>query len=39
VQGVLTLFRTGARLAFSLAEAKAIDMISRHVALAMRRRG
>ncbi|MBA4861900.1 PAS domain-containing protein [Streptomyces sp. PSKA54] len=39
VQGVLTLFRTGARLAFSLAEAKAIDMMSRHIALAMRRRG
>ncbi|OAH12068.1 PAS domain-containing protein [Streptomyces jeddahensis] len=39
VQGVLTLFRTGARLAFSLAEAKAIDMMSRHIALAMRREG
>ncbi|MER5179229.1 PAS domain-containing protein [Streptomyces sp. NPDC002896] len=39
VQGVLTLFRTGARLAFSLAEAKAIDMMSRHIALAMRRHG
>ncbi|MGW1023819.1 PAS domain-containing protein [Streptomyces sp. NPDC002577] len=36
-QGVLTLFRTGARLAFSLAEAKAIDMMSRHIALSMRR--
>ncbi len=37
VQGVLTLFRTGARLAFSLAEAQAVDMIARHLALALRR--
>ncbi|MCX4596422.1 PAS domain-containing protein [Streptomyces sp. NBC_01549] len=35
VQGVLTLFRSGARRAFSLAEAQAMDMMSRHVALAM----
>ncbi|NBM18858.1 PAS domain-containing protein [Streptomyces sp. GC420] len=38
VQGVVTLFRTGARLAFSLAEARTVDVLSRHVALAMRRR-
>jgi PAS domain-containing protein len=38
VQGVLTLFRTGARLAFSLAEAQTLDTLSRHVALAMRRK-
>jgi PAS domain S-box-containing protein len=39
VQGVLTLFRTGARLAFSMAEARAVDVVSRHLALtlAMRR--
>ncbi|MDG4863170.1 GAF domain-containing protein, partial [Streptomyces sp. T-3] len=37
VEGVLTLFRTGARLAFSMAEAQAVDVMSRHVALAMRR--
>ncbi|MEU0271549.1 PAS domain-containing protein [Streptomyces sp. NPDC006307] len=36
--GVLTLFRTGARRAFSMAEAQAADVMSRHVALAMRRR-
>ncbi|MFE2965862.1 PAS domain-containing protein [Streptomyces sp. NPDC059340] len=35
VQGVLTLFRSGARRAFSMAEAQAMDMMSRHVALAM----
>ncbi|WP_031475839.1 GAF domain-containing protein [Streptomyces bicolor] len=35
VQGVLTLFRCGARLAFSMAEAKAMDTVSRHMALAM----
>ncbi|WP_328690587.1 PAS domain-containing protein [Streptomyces phaeochromogenes] len=35
VQGVLTLFRTGPRLAFSMAEAQAMDMMSRHIALAM----
>jgi PAS domain-containing protein len=33
VQGVLTLFRCGARLAFSMAEAQAMDMMSRHIAL------
>ncbi|MET9800614.1 PAS domain-containing protein [Streptomyces sp. NPDC006368] len=38
VLGVLTLFRTGARRAFSMAEAQAADAVSRHVALAMRRR-
>ncbi|MEU7278277.1 PAS domain-containing protein [Streptomyces sp. NPDC045431] len=38
VAGVLTLFRTGARRAFSMAEAQAADVMSRHVALAMRRR-
>ncbi|GHH88644.1 hypothetical protein GCM10018793_69050 [Streptomyces sulfonofaciens] len=38
VQGVLTLFRTGARLAFSMAEAQTVDMMARHIALAMRRR-
>jgi GAF domain-containing protein len=35
VQGVLTLFRSGARRAFSMAEAQAMDMMSRHLALAM----
>ncbi|GAA2249381.1 hypothetical protein GCM10010145_16000 [Streptomyces ruber] len=35
VRGVLTLFRSGARPAFSLAEAQAVDMMSRHLALAM----
>lgn len=35
VRGVLTLFRSGARLAFSMAEAQAMDMMARHVALAM----
>ncbi|MBT2393267.1 PAS domain-containing protein [Streptomyces sp. ISL-1] len=39
VLGVLTLFRTGTRLAFSLAEARVIDVLSHHVALAMRRPG
>lgn len=34
VQGVLTLFRCGARLAFSMAEAKALDTMSRHISLA-----
>ncbi|MEV6400007.1 PAS domain-containing protein [Streptomyces sp. NPDC051907] len=38
VHGVLTLFRTGARLAFSMAEARAVDVMSHHIALAMRRR-
>ncbi|MEV0636682.1 GAF domain-containing protein [Streptomyces sp. NPDC050619] len=36
VRGVLTLFRCGPRLAFSMAEAQAMDIMSRHVALAMR---
>ncbi|MER5219454.1 GAF domain-containing protein [Streptomyces flaveus] len=35
VQGVLTLFRCGARLAFSMAEAQTLDMMSRHIALAL----
>lgn len=35
VQGVLTLFRTGPRLAFSMAEAQTMDMMSRHIALTM----
>ncbi|QIY65374.1 PAS domain-containing protein [Streptomyces sp. RPA4-2] len=35
--GVLTLFRGGGRLAFSMAEAQAMDMMSRHIALAMDR--
>ncbi|WP_282792517.1 PAS domain-containing protein [Streptomyces sp. CC224B] len=39
VDGVLSLFRTGARLAFSMAEARAVDVMARHVALAMRRPG
>ncbi len=34
VQGVLTLFRCGARLAFSMAEARALDTMSRHISLA-----
>ncbi|MEV3857253.1 GAF domain-containing protein [Streptomyces sp. NPDC050095] len=37
VQGVLTLFRSAGRLAFSMAEARALDVMSRHIALAMRR--
>lgn len=37
VQGVLTLFRTGPARPFSMAEAQAMDVMSRHVALAMRR--
>ncbi|MFE9647578.1 GAF domain-containing protein [Streptomyces sp. NPDC006365] len=36
VQGVITLFRCGARLAFSMAEAQVLDMMSRHIALALR---
>jgi GAF domain-containing protein len=36
VQGVITLFRTGAHLAFSMAEAQVTDMMSRHIALALR---
>ncbi len=39
VEGVLTLFRCGARLAFSLAEAQVVDVMSRHIALALRRVG
>ena len=38
VRGVLTLFRSGARLAFSMAEARAMDTMSRHIALAMETR-
>ncbi len=37
VQGVLSLFRTGPRRAFSMAEAQVMDLMSRHAALAMRR--
>jgi GAF domain-containing protein len=37
VRGVLTLFRSGGRLAFSMAEARVMDMMSRHIALAMAR--
>uniref|UniRef100_UPI00131C610C GAF domain-containing protein n=1 Tax=Streptomyces scabiei TaxID=1930 RepID=UPI00131C610C len=37
IEGVLTLFRSGARPAFSMAEAQAMDTMSRHVALAVRR--
>lgn len=33
--GVLTLFRCGARLAFSMAEARAMDTMSRHIAVAL----
>jgi PAS domain-containing protein len=33
VHGVLTLLRCGARLAFSMAEAQAMDMMSQHIAL------
>ncbi|WP_328437625.1 PAS domain-containing protein [Streptomyces sp. NBC_00444] len=33
VHGVLTLLRCGARLAFSMAEAQAMDMMSRHITL------
>ncbi|WP_052869653.1 PAS domain-containing protein [Streptomyces niger] len=36
VRGVLTLFRTGTRRAFSLAEAGAVDRLSRHLGLALR---
>ncbi|MGQ4383927.1 GAF domain-containing protein, partial [Streptomyces sp. SAS_270] len=39
VRGVLTLFRSGARPAFAMAEAQAMDMMSRHIALAMARTG
>ncbi|WP_306316377.1 MULTISPECIES: PAS domain-containing protein [unclassified Streptomyces] len=37
VRGVLTLFRSAGRLAFSMAEAKTLDMMARHIALAMRK--
>ncbi|UUU29635.1 PAS domain-containing protein [Streptomyces sp. CA-210063] len=37
IKAVLTLFRSGARLAFSMAEAQAMDTMSRHIALAMER--
>ncbi|MER5945582.1 PAS domain-containing protein [Streptomyces sp. NPDC001904] len=37
VEGVLTLFRSAGRPAFSMAEAQALDVMSRHIALAMRR--
>ncbi|MET9408561.1 PAS domain-containing protein [Streptomyces sp. NPDC002935] len=37
VHGVLTLFRSGGRLAFSMAEAQAMDMMSRHIALRLAR--
>ncbi|WP_028801837.1 PAS domain-containing protein [Streptomyces sp. 142MFCol3.1] len=37
VHGVLTLFRSGTGPAFSMAEAQAVDMMSRHIALAMAR--
>lgn len=37
VRGALTLFRTGGRAAFEMAEAGVADRISRHVALAMPR--
>ncbi|HET6857295.1 MAG TPA: PAS domain-containing protein [Streptomyces sp.] len=36
VQGVLTVFRTGPRPAFSMAEGQVMDLMSRHAALAMR---
>ncbi|WP_242579171.1 PAS domain-containing protein [Streptomyces sp. MST-110588] len=36
VRGVLTLFRTGGRRAFSMAEAGTVDRISRHLGLALR---
>lgn len=38
VKAVLTLFRAGPRPAFSLAEAQAMDTMSRHIALAMQPR-
>ncbi|MEV4683089.1 PAS domain-containing protein [Streptomyces kurssanovii] len=37
VLGVLSLFRSGGTPAFSMAHARAVDVVSRHVALAMRR--
>ncbi|BBC31671.1 GAF domain protein [Streptomyces graminofaciens] len=35
VRAVLTLFRSGARLAFSMAEARVMDTMARHIAVAM----
>ncbi|UYQ60331.1 PAS domain-containing protein [Streptomyces peucetius] len=37
VLGVLSMFRSGSAPAFSMAQARAVDVVSRHVALAMRR--
>lgn len=37
VLGVLSMFRSGSTQAFSMAQARAVDVVSRHVALAMRR--
>ncbi|NEB76523.1 PAS domain protein, partial [Streptomyces sp. SID14478] len=37
VQGVLTLFRSAGRVAYSMAEAQTLDVMSRHIALAMGR--
>ena len=37
VTGVLTLFRTGSARPFSMAEGRAMDVMARHVALALRR--
>ncbi|WP_246095938.1 hypothetical protein [Streptomyces botrytidirepellens] len=37
VLGALTLFRTGGRIAFEMAEAGAADRVSRHIALALSR--
>ncbi|MGN9794873.1 PAS domain-containing protein [Streptomyces sp. OZ13] len=37
VLGVLSLFRSGGTPAFSMAHARTVDVVSRHVALAMRR--
>ncbi|MFE9533456.1 PAS domain-containing protein [Streptomyces sp. NPDC006691] len=37
VTGVLTLFRTGPARPFSMAEGRAMDVMARHIALAMRR--
>ncbi|MGY0019752.1 hypothetical protein ACVHNB_12310 [Streptomyces sp. YJ-C3] len=37
VEGVLTLFRSAGRPAFSMAGAQALDLMSRHIALAMGR--
>ncbi|MGW2858466.1 PAS domain-containing protein [Streptomyces sp. NPDC001205] len=37
VTGVLTLFRTGSARPFSMAEGRAMDVMARHITLAMRR--